>query len=320
MEDLNNNLPSARGDLSNVKIFDSHMTPPNTVVKKSIEILHPPDLVKPELLEEVESPPEEEEEEEEKKQEEEKLDTEEDRMKRREREKEREFESLIYPTVVEGEFDSRPVLHEMQQCCLEMLQVLYYQSFTKTASFEKVSRTHRKLKQVLPHQAPSSSILHSLEEVNDDFFDESKFKLVIKEKISSRKLQKQKNKKVRYRIKALPFPLDKKNLTIGRDLSNYISIGDSGISRTHGRLEWETHKLLYVDIGSSFGSKLNGEPLHRSPIKAGDHIQIGRSVITIRRNDWVGDEEGREDCVGSSRLDLIDRMPLPENSSTCTIS
>jgi len=318
MED-SNNLPSARGDLSNVKIFDSHMTPPNTVVKKNIEELPPSDLVKPEPLEEVEIPPEEEEQ---VKPEEEKLETEEDRMKRREREKEREFESLIYPTVIEGEFDSRPVLHEMQQSCLEMLQVVYYQLFTKSASFEKVLRAHRKLKQVLPFQAPSSSsILHSLEEVNDDLFDESKFKLVIKEKISSRKLQKQKNKKVRYKIKALPFPLgDKKNLTIGRDLTNYISIGDSGISRTHARLEWDTHKLIYVDTGSSFGSKLNGETLHRSPIKVGDHIQIGRSVITVRRNDWIGDEEGREDCVGSSRLDLIDRMPLPENSSTCTIS
>jgi len=86
-------------------------------------------------------------------------------------------------------------------------------------------------------------------------------------------------------------------------LGNYISIGDSGISRTHGRFEWDTRELVYVDVGSSFGSKLNGEIVHRSPIHIGDHIQVGRSVISLRPRDWVGEEEGREDCMGSSLLD-----------------
>lgn len=28
-------------------------------------------------------------------------------------------------------------------------------------------------------------------------------------------------------------------LTVGRDLANNISLGDTGVSRSHGRIEWD---------------------------------------------------------------------------------
>jgi len=122
-------------------------------------------------------------------------------------------------------------------------------------------------------------------------------------------------------MKAYAFPSDKTVITLGRDLNNYISIGDSGISRTHGRFEWDTRELMYVDVGSSFGSKLNGDIVHRSRVNVGDHIQVGRSVISLRPRDWVGEEEGREDCMGSSSLEAQNRTKSDlDDTSKCIIS
>jgi len=214
---------------------------------------------------------------------------------------------------VEGEYESKAVLVQMQDCCLELLQHGYYNKFIKSDIFEKVLKSQRKVSLKATYESKDT------DPPEIEGFDETKFKLVIKEKISSRKLQKQKNKKIRYKLKAVPFPSDKTMITVGRDLSNYISIGDSGISRVHGRFEWDTHQLIYIDIGSSFGSKLNGEVVHRASINVGDHIQIGRSVISLRDKSWIGDEEGRDDCVGSSRIDANTNLPEFESGS-CIIS
>ena len=70
--------------------------------------------------------------------------------------------------------------------------------------------------------------------------------------------------------------------TIGRDKSNKLVIEDSRVSRSHARVEYTDSQCEYIDLGSSCGSKLNGKPVHRARLKAGDVIELGQSTLIFQ--------------------------------------
>lgn len=77
------------------------------------------------------------------------------------------------------------------------------------------------------------------------------------------------------------FELRDAPVTLGRDAVNEITLQDSEVSRQHARLEWvaddRTHYL--VDLESSNGSFVNGQKLHRQPLRSGDSILLGRTTM-----------------------------------------
>jgi pSer/pThr/pTyr-binding forkhead associated (FHA) protein len=67
--------------------------------------------------------------------------------------------------------------------------------------------------------------------------------------------------------------------TLGRDLSNDIVISDSYASSRHARIELQSDDRFWVvDVGSSNGTLLNGQPLRANtpvPLDRGDVLSIG---------------------------------------------
>lgn len=68
---------------------------------------------------------------------------------------------------------------------------------------------------------------------------------------------------------------------IGRGSEADITVDDSGISRRHVEIAWDGRRGEARDLGSTNGSKLNGEPLSRSVLEPGDVITAGRTRIVF---------------------------------------
>lgn len=71
-------------------------------------------------------------------------------------------------------------------------------------------------------------------------------------------------------------------LSIGRQSSNQIVVGDEQVSRKHAEIELSPTGVLVVDLSSSNGTFVNGTRIS-SPIilKTGDTLQVGTTVLKL---------------------------------------
>jgi hypothetical protein len=74
---------------------------------------------------------------------------------------------------------------------------------------------------------------------------------------------------------------DGSGLTIGRSADNDLVIADSRVSRHHARIAGRRGTLVYADLGSTNGSRVNGVQVGELVLGAGDRIEIGDSVIVV---------------------------------------
>ncbi len=101
------------------------------------------------------------------------------------------------------------------------------------------------------------------------------------------------------------YPLDEHS-SIGRGSNCTVQIEDAMASRKHAVLErsqtnatsWEL-----VDLGSRNGTLLNGRQADRSPIRFGDHIQIGETVFLFSHADPL-----EERILHRQKLEAIGRL------------
>ena len=70
-----------------------------------------------------------------------------------------------------------------------------------------------------------------------------------------------------------------------RKRDNDIALFDTGISNRHAEIRLGPDGFVLVDIGSKNGTFLNGHRVQHSPLKMGDQIQVGRSIIEVQRGD-----------------------------------
>jgi pSer/pThr/pTyr-binding forkhead associated (FHA) protein len=76
------------------------------------------------------------------------------------------------------------------------------------------------------------------------------------------------------------FELSKSEITLGRGLTNDIVITDSKISRTHARIVVNDEgRVKLIDLGSTNGSRLNGEKVVEAQVNPGDIITMGNSQL-----------------------------------------
>ncbi|GAA4169469.1 DUF3662 and FHA domain-containing protein [Gryllotalpicola koreensis] len=68
---------------------------------------------------------------------------------------------------------------------------------------------------------------------------------------------------------------------IGRGSEADITVDDDGISRRHLEIAWDGTRGEARDLGSTNGTKLNGEPLGRAVLEPGDLITAGRTRIVF---------------------------------------
>jgi pSer/pThr/pTyr-binding forkhead associated (FHA) protein len=70
--------------------------------------------------------------------------------------------------------------------------------------------------------------------------------------------------------------------TLGRAEGNDIVLGDTFASGQHARLGWNGKGWVLEDMGSTNGTYVNGQQVHRTvAIKPGDIIELGRVKVKL---------------------------------------
>jgi hypothetical protein len=77
-------------------------------------------------------------------------------------------------------------------------------------------------------------------------------------------------------------------LTIGRAGDNDLVLADSRVSRHHARIAGRRGTLVYADLGSTNGSRVNGVAVGELVLGAGDRIELGDTVIMVEVAGDVG--------------------------------
>jgi hypothetical protein len=75
--------------------------------------------------------------------------------------------------------------------------------------------------------------------------------------------------------------LDGGPLTIGRATDNGLVIHDSRVSRHHARLQARRGTLVFTDLRSTNGSRVNGSRVAEVVLGEGDRIEIGDTVLVV---------------------------------------
>ncbi|MFN3708611.1 FhaA domain-containing protein [Microcella sp.] len=76
--------------------------------------------------------------------------------------------------------------------------------------------------------------------------------------------------------------LPKGRTVIGRGSEADITVDDPGTSRKHVEIAWDGANGQVTDLGSTNGSRLNGEPVTRAVLQPDSVIEIGRTRILYR--------------------------------------
>jgi diguanylate cyclase (GGDEF)-like protein len=101
---------------------------------------------------------------------------------------------------------------------------------------------------------------------------------------------------LRGELMAVPIPLERSQVTIGRALEADVRINDLRASRLHARinstLDIETDETVYsiTDLSSTNGTLLNGELITEAPLNDGDKIVIGDHLFRFDMLDEIDRE------------------------------
>jgi hypothetical protein len=78
-------------------------------------------------------------------------------------------------------------------------------------------------------------------------------------------------------------PLASDTVTIGRLADCDVVLKDKGASRKHAQLKLRDDRWTLTDLGSTNGTRLNGQTVQTRELTDGDKITIGTTVIEFRR-------------------------------------
>jgi hypothetical protein len=70
-------------------------------------------------------------------------------------------------------------------------------------------------------------------------------------------------------------------LTLGRARDSGLVLADPRVSRIHGRLQARRGALVYTDLGSTNGSRVNGIRVDEIALGMGDRVQVGDTVLVV---------------------------------------
>jgi len=69
---------------------------------------------------------------------------------------------------------------------------------------------------------------------------------------------------------------------IGRGSDADLTIADAGSSRRHAEVLWDGERAMLRDLGSTNGTKINGEKVREAALSPGTVFTIGRTELTFR--------------------------------------
>ncbi len=87
--------------------------------------------------------------------------------------------------------------------------------------------------------------------------------------------------------------LDKPVFKVGRTPDNDIAIDNLAVSRLHAIIEEDKGEFYIKDCDSLNGTIVNGNPVGRAALNAGDKIQIGKHILVFQK------QSGREIALGA---------------------
>jgi hypothetical protein len=70
-------------------------------------------------------------------------------------------------------------------------------------------------------------------------------------------------------------------LSVGRSSDNALVLADTKVSRHHGRLQARRGTLVYTDLGSTNGSRVNGIRVDEIALGLGDRLLVGDTVLVV---------------------------------------
>ena len=71
-------------------------------------------------------------------------------------------------------------------------------------------------------------------------------------------------------------------MTIGRATDNAIVLRDGRVSRYHARVQARQGALVFTDLGSTNGSRVNGVVVDEVVLGVGDRIELGDTVLVVQ--------------------------------------
>ena len=71
------------------------------------------------------------------------------------------------------------------------------------------------------------------------------------------------------------------SLTIGRATDNDLVAHDGRVSRHHGRIDGRRGTLVYSDLGSTNGSRVNGVAVSEVVLGVGDRVELGDTTLVV---------------------------------------
>ena len=77
------------------------------------------------------------------------------------------------------------------------------------------------------------------------------------------------------------FDLSDRPMALGRDGSNPIRLLDNEVSRRHAEVRPADAPGTFrvVDLGSANGTFINGRAIDQAPLKTGDQLRLGQTVL-----------------------------------------
>ncbi len=117
------------------------------------------------------------------------------------------------------------------------------------------------------------------------------------------------------------FDLTGRPMAMGRDGSNPIRLHDNEVSRRHAEVRsTSSGGFLVVDLGSANGTFVNDRAIDQSPIKTGDQLRVGQTVMLFNEGGAAPDRDltARVDLLGKAspedRSAIIKSIPAADGS------
>jgi len=101
---------------------------------------------------------------------------------------------------------------------------------------------------------------------------------------------------LRGELLAVPIPLERPEVTIGRALDADVRVNDTRASRLHARITTECNeatgekRFRLSDLGSTNGTLLNGRPIDEAYLQDGDKFEVGDQLIRFEMLDEIDRE------------------------------
>src|SRR4051812_49939724 len=98
-------------------------------------------------------------------------------------------------------------------------------------------------------------------------------------------------------------------MALGRDQSNPIRLHDTEVSRRHAEVRPVDDSYRIVDLGSANGTFVNDQPVDQAPLRSGDRLQLGQTVMLFSS----GPNTGERDLT--ARVDMLSRTSPSDRSA-----